>query len=54
MGEEGRRASKKRSEMIRVILENLKERIEKGENPQCIAASVLTGEASLSIDMYVL
>jgi hypothetical protein len=54
MGEEGRRASKKRSEMIRVGLEDLNGRIEKGENPQCIAASVLTGEGSLSIGMYVL
>ncbi|EXJ85327.1 hypothetical protein A1O1_05691 [Capronia coronata CBS 617.96] len=46
MGQEAQAASQKRSRMIQVVLEGLKERIAKGEQPNCIAASVLADENS--------
>ena len=51
MGLEGQVASIRRTEMIREVVEDLKARVARGEEPQCVAAQVLT-DANSKLSMW--
>jgi phenylacetate 2-hydroxylase len=46
MGLEGQVASKRRTAMIQEVVEDLKNKVAKGEDPQCVAAQVMTDKNS--------
>lgn len=48
MGLEGKAASEKRSKMLEEVVQGLEARLSNGEEPHCIAASIMTEDSHLS------